>query len=291
MYIYFTKMQGLGNDFAVIDHVRYHTEITPDMVRRMADRHFGIGFDQLLLVEPPEQPELDFNYRIFNHDGSEVEQCGNGARCFMRFIQQQGLTNKHCVKVKTSAGIISMESNADRPELITVNMGAPCFTLSEVPFIPTPDQSTIAPCPVKVAEEWIHIYPVSMGNPHAVILQQDSAIPVDLVRLERLGQAINQHTQFPAGVNLSVMQRISKTAIDLHVYERGAGQTLACGTAACAAVAAGQHYGLLETSGNQDVQVHLPGGALYIAQNEQGDMMLRGPAEEVFTGRIWLNTH
>lgn len=298
MYIYFTKMQGLGNDFIVIDNVRYHTTITPAMVRTMADRHFGIGFDQLLLVEPPELPDIDFNYRIFNHDGSEVAQCGNGARCFMRFVLQQGLTNKDCIRVKTRSGVLTLKQDHTHPDFIAVNMGRPQFDPQALPFLPDtalpdPDQiqTEYRPYVVQVAGEWLKLYLVSMGNPHAICLQEDNT-PIHSDRLTRLGQEINQHAQFPDGVNLSFMTIANAKDIYLQVYERGAGQTLACGTAACAAVAVAQRYALLGIShqiSDQSIQVHLPGGALYIRQNHQGEIIMTGPANTVFTGRIRLD--
>ena len=284
-------MQGLGNDFVLIDNVRGDYQITPALVRHLSDRHYGIGCNQLLVVEPPELPDIDFNYRIFNQDGSEVEQCGNGARCFMRFVLQHGLTNKTFISVKTKSGIIELALDEARPDYIRVNMGKPAFDPTQIPFV-TKGQGAGAESGNKSDDKGIYqlalsgqavdFYVASMGNPHAVSLFQVESLAL----VDQLGEAINQHPQFPSGVNLSFMSVLAKDEIDLLVYERGAGRTLACGTAACAAVAIGQRYAYLDSAPEQTIKVNLPGGSLYITQNAQGEILMSGPAEEVFVGKI-----
>ncbi|BCL76368.1 diaminopimelate epimerase [Jeongeupia sp. HS-3] len=272
----FTKMQGLGNDFVVVDGVRQPVLLDTATIKRLGDRHFGIGFDQLLLVEAPTQPGIDFRYRIFNADGSEVEQCGNGARCFARFVVDQRLTDKIEIAVETARGVIYPRLEADGE--VTVNMGAPRLSPAEVPFIADTDAVIQA---LDVAGETVDISVVSMGNPHAVQVVAD----VDNGMVERLGAAIENHPRFPARVNAGFMQIVARDEILLRVHERGAGETLACGTGACAAVVAGIRRGLLD----ERVRVHTRGGELSISWAGMGQpVLMTGPAVSVFEGVITL---
>ncbi len=272
----FTKMHGLGNDFVVLDAFTQPLQLTPEQFRFLGDRHFGIGCDQILLVEPPNQPETDFNYRIFNADGDEVEQCGNGARCFARYVHDKGLSDKSEITVGTNAGIIKLHLESDGQ--IRVNMGRPVLAPAEIPFI----ADTEAPeYPVDVEGEIIHLGAVSMGNPHAVIVVEN----IETAPVEQAGKALQQHTRFPKRVNVGFMQIISRDEIRLRVFERGVGETLACGTGACAAAVSGQLRGLL----NKRVRVSLPGGALVIEwPNRDAPVLMYGPAITVFEGSIEL---
>jgi diaminopimelate epimerase len=280
MKIRFTKMHGLGNDFVVLDAINQNFVPTPAQARFLADRHFGIGCDQLLVVEKTSTPGVDFRYRIFNADGGEVEQCGNGARCFVRFVHEQGLTQKREIRVETQSGVITLrlESNGQ----VTVDMGAPHFLPAEIPF----DSSTDAVVqPLDVAGKSIDISVVSMGNPHAVQVVAD----VDTAPVAQQGPLIESHPRFPRRVNAGFMQVVDRHAIRLRVYERGAGETLACGTGACAAVVTGIRRGLLDSP----VRVATRGGELSIAWNgAAGDanspVMMTGPATTVFTAEIEL---
>lgn len=274
MRLRFTKMHGLGNDFVVLDGVRQR--IAPDaaLIRRLADRRFGIGCDQVLLVEPPRLPGTDFHYRIFNADGSEVEQCGNGARCFARFVRAEGLSDKDEIPVGTAAGIIRLYLEGD--DQVRVNMGIPSFEPAEIPFIA--DAPALS-YPLEVAGQTLHLSALSLGNPHAVLLVED----VESAPIAELGPLIERHPRFPKRVNVGFMQIVSPDAIRLRVYERGVGETLACGSGACAAAISGQRLGLLGPS----VQVSLPGGDLRIEwQGEGQPVWMTGPAERVFTGEI-----
>ncbi|WP_432723808.1 diaminopimelate epimerase [Jeongeupia wiesaeckerbachi] len=274
--IRFTKMQGLGNDFVVVDGVRQQIAFDAATLRRLGDRHFGVGFDQLLLVEAPTQPGVDFRYRIFNADGSEVEQCGNGARCFARFVVDQGLTDKTEIAVETARGVIYPRLEADGD--VTVDMGAPRLVPVEIPFVADADAVIHA---LDVNGESVGITVVSMGNPHAVQVVDD----VDNGAVERLGAAIEHHPRFPERVNAGFMQVLARDEIALRVYERGAGETLACGTGACAAVVAGIRRGLLDTH----VRVHTRGGDLSISWAGEGQpVLMTGPAVTVFDGVITL---
>ncbi len=274
MKLKFSKMHGLGNDFVVIDAIRQPVEITPALARQMGDRRFGIGCDQLLVVEPAQQAGVDFRYRIFNNDGSEVEQCGNGARCFARFVFDQGLTTKTSIRVETRAGVIEPRLAANG--MVTVDMGVPIFEPARIPF---ESDSDAAEQPLDVAGVSVSISAVSMGNPHAVQVVSDvDAAPVGVV-----GPLIEQHPRFPARVNAGFMQIVDRQQIRLRVYERGAGETLACGTGACAAVVAGIRRGLLSSP----VQVHTRGGELLIAWGGPGNpVLMTGPAVTVFEGTI-----
>ena len=275
MKIRFTKMQGAGNDFVVFDAISQAFVPRPRQVRFIADRHFGVGCDQILVVEKATRPDADFRYRIFNADGGEVEQCGNGARCFVRFVHAQGLTTQRQIRVETAAGIIMprLETNGE----VTVDMGQPRFSPAEIPFISSSDAvvQTLA-----VGDVQVDITAVSMGNPHAVQVVAN----VDMAPVVSIGPLIESHPRFPQRVNAGFMQVIDRHTIRLRVYERGAGETLACGTGACAAVVAGLRRGLLTSP----VRVITRGGELSIAWDGTGSVIMTGPAVTVFTGEIGL---
>ena len=272
----FTKMQGLGNDFVMIDAVRQPIQLSSDQVRWLADRHFGVGCDQLLVVEPARTPGVDFRYRIFNADGGEVEQCGNGARCFARFVFEQGLTDKREIRVETKKGIITPRLEDDGN--VTVDMGVPVLTPAEVPFVSDSDAWVQ---PLDVAGTTVAITAVSMGNPHAVQVVAD----VDTAPVAEQGPLIEHHPRFPARVNAGFLQVVDEHHVRLRVFERGAGETLACGTGACAAVVAGILRGLVASP----VRVATRGGELTIAWGGVGTpVMMTGPAVTVFTGELTL---
>ena len=276
MKLRFTKMHGLGNDFVVIDATRAPVDLSPARVKAIADRHFGVGCDQLLVVEPASRPDVDFRYRIFNADGGEVEQCGNGARCFVRFVHEQGLTSAREIRVETRCGVIAPRLEADGQ--VTVDMGAPRFASAEIPFEAAADALTHA---LDAGGERVEISAVSMGNPHAVQVVAD----VDAAPVARLGPLIEAHPRFPRRVNAGFMQVVGRHAIRLRVYERGTGETLACGTGACAAVVAGIRRGLLDSP----VRVATRGGELSIAWAGAGaPVLMTGPATTVFSAEIEL---
>ncbi len=276
MKLKFTKMHGLGNDFVVLDGVRQNITLTPAQLRFLADRNFGVGCDQILLVEKPGQAGVDFRYRIFNADGSEVEQCGNGARCFVRFVHEQGLTDKREIKVETKSGIISPRLEADGN--VTVDMGKPVFAPDRIPFV-SPSDAVIQP--LQVGDQEVAITAVSMGNPHAVQVVVD----VDTAPVAIQGPMIESHPRFPQRVNAGFLQVVDRHSVRLRVYERGAGETLACGTGACAAVVAGISRDLLDSP----VRVSTRGGELSIAWNGPGTPVhMTGPAVTVFSGEIEL---
>ncbi len=272
----FTKMHGLGNDFVVFDGISQSVALTPEQCRHIADRHFGIGCDQILLVEKPARDDVDFRYRIFNADGGEVEQCGNGARCFVRFVHDKCLTDKTTIRVETASGVI--EPRLLDSGLVTVNMGAPRFAPADIPFAAEAEALTY---PLKVGQHVIEIAALSMGNPHAVLRVNDlDSAPVDI-----LGAAIESHARFPQRVNAGFMQVLTPHDVRLRVYERGAGETLACGTGACAAAVAGIRQGWLQSP----VSVHTKGGDLVIEWAGQGQpVYMTGPAVTVFEGEIEL---
>ncbi|HEY0561986.1 MAG TPA: diaminopimelate epimerase [Methylophilus sp.] len=274
MQLNFTKMQGAGNDFVVIDSYTQPVTLTTAQIQHIANRYFGVGCDQLLMVERTDTPNVDFRYRIFNADGSEVEQCGNGARCFVRFVVDKGLTDKHEIKVETASGVITLTLQADGQ--VTVNMGAPKFAPVQIPFNADAQQAQYA---LQLAQTEVQISAVSMGNPHAVTLVDD----VDTAKVAELGPQIEAHPRFPQRVNAGFMQVIDQHQIKLRVYERGSGETLACGTGACAAAVSGMQLGLLQSP----VLVNTRGGELSIAWAGDGQpVMMTGPAEIVFEGTI-----
>jgi diaminopimelate epimerase len=274
MKLKFSKMHGLGNDFVVIDGIRQSVDLSPEQLRFLADRHFGVGCDQILLVEPPSSAGVDFRYRIFNADGGEVEQCGNGARCFVRFVHEQGLTDKREIRVETMKGIIGPKLEADG--LVTVDMGVPVFEPERIPFV-SPTANLVQP--LMVGDREVMVTAVSMGNPHAVQVVAD----VDTAPVEQEGPLIEAHPRFPQRVNAGFLQVVDRHAVRLRVYERGAGETLACGTGACAAVVTGISRGLVDTP----VRVDTRGGQLSIAWNGPGTrVLMTGPAVTVFSSEI-----
>jgi diaminopimelate epimerase len=276
MKLNFTKMQGAGNDFVVIDCVTKPVQLTTAQIQHIANRFFGVGCDQLLMVESTSTPNVDFRYRIFNADGGEVEQCGNGARCFVRFVSEKGLTSKREIKVETASGIITLLLQDDGQ--VTVNMGAPRFAPAQIPFIA---EQPAAQYPLKLNDSTITISAVSMGNPHAVTLVDD----VNTANVAELGPQIESHVQFPQRVNAGFMQVLNPHEIKLRVYERGSGETLACGTGACAAAVSGIQLSVLQSP----VRVHTRGGDLNIAwAGADAPVMMTGPAEIVFEGQIEL---
>jgi diaminopimelate epimerase len=274
MKLPFTKMQGAGNDFVVLDGVSRRVDLSPAQYRAIADRHFGVGCDQILLVEAPTRPDTDFRYRIFNADGGEVQQCGNGARCFVRFVHEQGLTQKKDIRVETAAGVIGPRLEDDGQ--VSVDMGPPRFEPADIPLDAPVRQLTYR---IDVANRELEISALSMGNPHAVWVVED----VDAAPVAELGPLIEHHPRFPQRVNAGFMQIVGRDEIRLRVYERGSGETLACGTGACAAAVAGMTRGLLDAA----VTVHTRGGELSIRWASEGhSVFLTGPAANVFQGEI-----
>jgi len=272
----FSKMHGLGNDFMVVDAISQPFRLRPEMIRELADRNFGVGFDQLLVVEPPGLPDVDFRYRIFNADGSEVEQCGNGARCFAKFVRDQRLTNKKTIRVQTAGGVIELRIAKDG--MVMVNMGVPELNPQAIPFAAEHRKNVYT---VQVGAETVELSAVSMGNPHGVIVVED----VDIAPVEYLGPQLESHPQFPERGNIGFLQVISRNHVRLRVYERGSGETLACGSGACAAVVAGRLRGLLDDR----VEVDLRGGRLVIEWKGEGSpVMMEGPATSVFEGQLRL---
>jgi diaminopimelate epimerase len=273
--IKFTKMQGAGNDFMVIDGISQHIQLKASQIKALAHRQFGVGFDQLLLVESSDI--ADFKYRIFNADGSEVAQCGNGARCFVRFVVDQHLTDKHEISVETASGIITPKLEANG--LVTVNMGAPHFKPEQVPFIADATANTYM---LDVNGKQIEISAISMGNPHAVQIVND----LETAPVVAVGSQIELHPRFPERVNAGFMQIVDAHHIKLRVFERGSGETLACGTGACAAAVAGIQRGMLQSP----VRVSARGGELHIAWlGNNTPVMMTGPAVTVFTGEVDLS--
>jgi diaminopimelate epimerase len=267
-------MHGLGNDFVVFDAISQRVELSAEQLRLVSDRHFGIGCDQILLVERPDLADADFRYRIFNADGGEVQQCGNGARCFARFVRDKGLTEKTEIRVETASGIIVPRLEADGQ--VTVNMGVPHFELSDIPFVAEKRALTYA---LEIPGGPVEISAISMGNPHAVQVVSD----VETAPVASQGPLIEHHERFPQRVNAGFMQVLDRSHIRLRVYERGTGETLACGTGACAAVVAGVSRGLL----NEGVTVTTRGGDLVIRWNGEGQpVLMTGPAVTVFEGEI-----
>lgn len=286
MLLRFTKMQGLGNDFVVLDLITQRFNLQRRHILKIADRHFGIGCDQVLAVEVPLDPDVDFRYRIFNADGSEVEQCGNGARCFAKFVGDKKLTAKKLIRVATSSGIIELEIVANND--VKVNMGPPILEPENIPFSVTenPERSLVNDprtntYVIENNGEKYEIGVVSLGNPHAVIIVDN----VQTADVATLGPMVETHSQFPQQVNVGFMQIVNRGEIHLRVHERGSGETLACGSGACAAVVSGHLRGLLDDR----VRVHLPGGDLDIEwQGFEQPVMMTGPATSVFEGHILL---
>ncbi|MET0067228.1 MAG: diaminopimelate epimerase [Candidatus Thiodiazotropha sp.] len=276
MKLAFTKMHGAGNDFVVIDGVRQSVRLDPERCRLLADRRFGVGCDQILLVEPPHQSGTDFHYRIINADGSDAGACGNGARCFVRFVHEQGLSDKPVLRVTTPGGLIELRALTSGE--IEVDMGAPRFEPGQIPF-DAPQRA--ATYPLEVNAEQLTVSSLSMGNPHAVLVVDD----VDRAAVQELGPQIENHPRFPDRVNVGFMQIINPGEIRLRVFERGTGETLACGSGACAAVVAGRQLGLLD----ETVTAHLRGGDLVIKWPGEGhSVLMSGPAQTVFQGTIEL---
>jgi diaminopimelate epimerase len=283
MRLKFTKMEGAGNDFVVVDGVSRAIEIIPERARRIADRHFGVGCDQVLLVEKSRRGDADFRYRIWNSDGGEVEQCGNGARCFVRFVHDKGLTKKKEIRVETLCGVIVPRLEDDGQ--VTVDMGKPLFDPERIPF----DARGLRPAlggkrwPLDLAGREVSVAALSMGNPHAVQTVAD----VDSAPVTTEGPLIERHSRFPRRVNAGYMQVVSRTRIRLRVWERGAGETLACGTGACAAAVAGVREGLLDDT----VHIATRGGELTIRwRGGDNPVWMTGPAVSVFEGEIEIET-
>ncbi|MFT4798737.1 MAG: diaminopimelate epimerase [Sulfitobacter sp.] len=282
MLLRFTKMHGLGNDFVLLDLISQDVSIREEQIRALADRRLGVGFDQLLIVEPPNSPDTDFNYRIFNADGSEAEQCGNGARCFLRFVRDRGLTTKTQIRLSTNSGVI--EARLEPDGNITIDMGPPVLEPDNIPFIAERAQITYplqVAMPVCGTDKQFDISSVSMGNPHAVLLVDD----LHQTPVSQLGPLIENHERFPQRVNVGFMQIISRSEIRLRVFERGVGETRACGTGACAAVVAGRLRGLLD----EMVKVKLTGGDLNVSwAGDNASVMMTGPASRVYEGRLHI---
>ena len=276
MLLRFTKMHGLGNDFVVLDLITQSVRLDAPLIRFLADRHRGIGCDQVLVVEPPTAPDMDFLYRIYNQDGSEAQQCGNGARCVAKFIRDRRLSAKRRLRVETLGGPISM--SCGKGNVVTVSMGIPRLSPQEIPFTAA-RQATVYT--LEACGQPVEISAVSMGNPHAVLVVDD----VETAPVATLGPVLEQHPDFPERTNVGFMQVLDRGEVRLRVFERGAGETMACGSGACAAVVAGRIRGLLD----ERVRVHLPGGFLQIEWRGAGDpLMMTGPATTVFEGQIAL---
>jgi diaminopimelate epimerase len=274
MQLKFTKMQGAGNDFVVIDGYSENIALNADQIKKIANRYFGVGCDQLLMVEKSTSTNVDFKYRIFNADGGEVEQCGNGARCFARYVVEKGLTAKRDIAVETACGVIVLQLQTDGQ--VTVNMGAPIFEPARIPFAAASQQAQYA---LKLQTQTIQISAVSMGNPHAVTLVENT----EQAKVAILGPQIESHVDFPQRVNAGFMQIVNSHEINLRVYERGSGETLSCGTGACAAAVSGISLGLLQSP----VLVNTRGGQLSIAwAGQSSPVMMTGPAEFVFEGQL-----
>jgi diaminopimelate epimerase len=271
MLINFTKMHGLGNDFMVVDNTSGNINFRAGQITRLADRHFGVGFDQLLVVESSTSPDVDFRYIIYNADGSEVSQCGNGARCFARFVTQKGLTNRNPIVVETHSSVITLQINTDKT--VRVDMGRPSFELASIPLIAPKVQPSYD-------IEGFEMGVLSMGNPHCVLLVKDFST----VDVERIATQVQNSEALPDQANIGFMQIINRQEINLRVYERGSGETLACGSGACAAVVYGVEQGLLD----ENVCVHLTGGDASIEYQKGSAVFLSGPAEFVFEAQVNL---
>ena len=282
MNLSFTKMHGLGNDFMVIEQLPEGATLSPSQIQQLSDRHTGIGFDQLLVVSPSTTEGIDFRYQIFNADGGEVEQCGNGARCFARFVQEKNLTDKPVIIVETNTGIISLNVQSDGQ--VTVDMGKPILEPARIPFNAAQQAVTYQ---VSTSEGEFTLGAISMGNPHGVLVVDN----IDTAPVERLGEELERHAVFPNKANIGFMQIVSRDLIRLRVFERGVGETRACGTGACAATVAAIQQGLV----NNRVTVSLPGGELVIEwnpdttqTNNTGHVLMTGPATTVYEGTLTL---
>jgi diaminopimelate epimerase len=282
MLLRFTKMHGLGNDFMLLDLITQNFQLREEHVRLLADRRTGIGFDQLLVAEPPENPTMDFRYRIFNADGSEAEQCGNGARCFVKFVRDRGLTAKSRIMLETQNS--SIECQIERDGNVSVNMGAPILQPERIPFVtdrPGIIYDLEIPSTVGSSKVRLCLSVVSMGNPHAVLTVDN----IDTAPVARLGPLIEKDPRFPARVNVGFMQVVNRNKIKLRVFERGVGETRACGSGACAAVVAGRLQGILDSQ----VEVCLTGGDLKISwDGDQQPVFMAGPASRVYEGRLQI---
>lgn len=274
MLLRFTKMHGLGNDFVVLDLLSQNVRISKALVKRLADRHFGIGCDQVLLVEHPRDPDVDFRYRIFNADGSEVEQCGNGSRCFAKFVADKQMTGRNPIRVETKGGILELAIQKDGQ--VRVNMGEPRFAPADIPFVAEQEQSVYA---IDCKGREMDISIASMGNPHGVLLVEN----IRRTRVDKIGRALSKHERFPENANIGFMQIVDENHFKLRVFERGVGETLACGTGACAAFVTGVQRGLL----SNQASAQLPGGSLELQWEGPGNpVFMTGPATTVFEGQI-----
>lgn len=272
----FSKMHGLGNDFMVVDSVTQNVCFSPEMIRRLSDRYTGVGFDQLLVVEPPYDPKLDFHCRIFNADGSEIAQCGNGARCFARFVRMKNLTNKREIHISTKTW--RMVLTVTKNDMIRVNMGEPNFDPQQVPFLAPKAEKTYI---MRAEEQTVPCCVVSIGNPHCVIAVDN----VEFAPVMALGSVLESHERFPERANICFMQVLNRRHIRLRVYERGVGETQSCGSGACAAVT----VGILQDQLEEQVQVDLPGGQLVISWQGSGHpLYMTGPATHIYDGSIYL---
>lgn len=275
MLIHFSKMHGLGNDFMVIENVTQNIFLNTEQIAALADRNRGIGFDQLLMVEPPYDPDVDFHYRIFNADGSEVQQCGNGARCFGRFIRHKGLSNKSSFRVSTKGGVISIE--LDRDGLVRVDMGEPILQPQAIPFKANKQEVTYI---LRADEQTFLCGAVSMGNPHCIMLVDD----VDNAPVEQVGALLTTHERFPEAANIGFLQIVSEQYARLRVFERGVGETQACGSGACAAAV----WGILQDRLQSPARIELPGGTLEISWQPEQSVFMMGEASHVYDGQIVL---
>ena len=279
MLLRFTKMHGLGNDFMVVDLISQRATLQPDLIRSLADRRFGVGFDQLLTVSPPGTPEADFKYSIYNADGTEAEQCGNGARCFLRFVRDQALTTKSSIRLETNTGFIQCSLNRDGS--VSVDMDRPRLTPDLIPFTTADVDAVTHQISPGEAQPPVQISVVNMGNPHGVLVVDD----VDTAPVDQLGPLLEAHERFPEKANIGFMQVVSRDNIRLRVFERGVGETKACGTGACAAVVAGVRQGLLD----QTVSVELTGGELEVNwPGQDAPVTMTGPACRVYEGRLQI---
>ena len=275
MQIHFSKMHGLGNDFMVVDNVTQNIFFNPAQIKQLADRNLGVGFDQLLLVEPPYDPDVDFHYRIFNADGTEVEQCGNGARCFGRFVRMKGLTNKDEISVSTKSCVIRIRLEGENQ--VSVDMGKPRLEPHAIPFKANKEELTYI---LRAGEQTFLCGAVSMGNPHCIMLVDN----VQQAPVLEVGALLTKHERFPAGANVGFMQVTGARSAQLRVFERGAGETRACGTGACAAAV----WGILQGKLTSPATMSLPGGSLTITWQRGQNLWMRGPAEHVYDGQLNL---